>query len=82
MLVFLLKLQFVGVSRANLKEKEPDVFTLRFLKQEFQRNWPNRLESYINNIKVNPTQKDTKLFIITQGMQDRFGAKSADWLAG
>ena len=28
--VFLSKLQFIGVSRTNLKEKTPDFFTLQF----------------------------------------------------
>ena len=28
--VFLSKLQFIGVSRTNLKEKKPDIFTLQF----------------------------------------------------
>ena len=28
--VFLSKLQFIGVSRTNLKEKKPDLFTLQF----------------------------------------------------
>ena len=34
------------------------------LKQESQTNWPNRPESYTNDVKVNPTQKGTEKFIM------------------
>ena len=30
------------------------------LKQEFQKSWANCPESYTNDIKLNPTQKDMK----------------------
>ena len=52
-LLVLPKLQFLGVSRANLREKKHDIFTLQFplvLKQESRRNWPNRPESYTKTI--------------------------------
>ena len=57
----------MGVSRAMLRKKKPDIFTLRFCiqsRQESRKNWPDRPESYTNDIKVNPTQKSTEMFIM------------------
>ena len=38
-------------------------FVSDYLKQESRKNWPNRPESYTNDIKVNHTQKETDVFI-------------------
>ena len=58
------RLQLASVSRANVREKKSDASVLSLvLKRESQKNWPNRPESYMNNITVNPTQKGTEMFI-------------------
>ena len=61
------KLQLFGVSRANLRER--NMTSLLFnshlaLKQESGKNCPNRPESYTGDMKVNPTQKGTEMFIM------------------
>ena len=50
----------MGVCRANLREKNLMSLLFNFafcLEQESRKNWPNRPESYTNDIKVNHTQK-------------------------
>ena len=66
----------MGVSIANLREKEPDVisekrnlasllFHFAFsLETRISEERPYRPESYTNDIKVNPTQKDNELFVM------------------
>ena len=64
--VFLLKLQFMGVSRVNLEVKETlslnSSVSRLVLKQESRKSWPNPPESYTNGMKVNLTQKGTEIF--------------------
>ena len=50
--------------QADLKEKKPDFLYSSIshlvLEQESQKSSTNCLESHTNDIKVNPTQKDTE----------------------
>ena len=65
--MFLPKLQFISKSRADPKEKSLASSLFNFtlvLKEESLKNWPNRPESYTNDIKVNPTQKGTDISIL------------------
>ena len=60
MLVFLHKLQFMRVSRANFREKKPVVFTVKFcvLTHESLKNWHNRPEPYTNDISQSYTKRN------------------------
>ena len=59
MLVFLHNFSLCELSRTNLKEKKPVVFTLKVcvLTHESLKNWHNRPESYMDGISLSYTKR-------------------------